>query len=377
MPALRERTDVVIYRDPGAYASHPCVTRLANGDHLVAFCETLARRPHLHPPADPRFMNLVARSRDGGIGWEAPRAAPGYEWTGMQCPGIARLSSGEVLLSQWRYGWLPLETGRRLARGGDRREFLVCDPATRFWQAPASDADWERAALPWARYHRGCFAQISVDDGATWDVTARVDTRPYAYGYSPRPVTELPDGTLLLALGSAPVDARALPTTVFVVRSTDRGRTWGAPATAIAAASDRWVNEPATLALPDGRVLLMAREASHYLVYTESADGGVTWMPAQRTGIRGYPAHLLRLHDGRILCVYGHRRPPFGVRACLSEDGGRTWAYGDELVIRDDLKNGNSGYPTAVQEPDGSVFVAYYAEDEAGVTFILGSHVRL
>jgi len=30
-----------------------------------------------------------------------------------------------------------------------------------------------------------------------------------------------------------------------------------------------------------------------------------------------------------------------------------------------------------VQDPDGSVFVVYYAEDAAGVTHILGSRFRL
>jgi hypothetical protein len=81
------------------------------------------------------------------------------------------------------------------------------------------------------------------------------------------------------------------------------------------------------------------------------------------------------LTDGRVLCVYGHRRVPYGIRARLSEDGAHTW--GDELVIRDDLRNSNLGYPTAIQEEDESVYVAYYAEDGEGVTHVIGSRVRL
>jgi hypothetical protein len=364
----------VIYRDPAAYVSHPCVTRLANGDHLVAFCESLPRRPHLHPPADPRFVNLVARSRDSGFTWEAPRAGPDYEWTGLQCPAITQISNGDVLLSQCQFGWLPLETAMRRVREGKARSYMVQDKETRAWHAAPTEVAWERAAYPWARYNRGSFIQLSHDGGVTWDRTVRIETEPHTYGYSPRPPVELADGTLVLALGNTGL--RAVPATVYVVRSRDGGRTWGAPITAIAPADDRWVNEPSLLPLPDGRLLLMAREARSFLYCTESTDGGLTWSAARQTGIWGFPPHLLSLQDGRVLCVYGHRRPPYGIRACWSEDGGRSWALEAEIVLRDDLKNGNCGYPTAVQEPDGSLFVTYYTEDDAGVTFVLGSHVR-
>ena len=49
----------------------------------------------------------------------------------------------------------------------------------------------------------------------------------------------------------------------------------------------------------------------------------------------GYPNHLLKLRDGRILCTFGYRRKPMGVRALLSEDGGRTWDLDHEYVRRD------------------------------------------
>jgi len=48
------------------------------------------------------------------------------------------------------------------------------------------------------------------------------------------------------------------------------------------------------------------------------------------------PPDLLLLSDGRILCTYGHRRAPYGVRACLSQDGGGSWDLKNEIVIRDD-----------------------------------------
>jgi hypothetical protein len=112
---VKDRQDVTIYRDEFAYASHPTVAKLHSGDYLVAFNESLVRQPFIHPPSDPRYVNLVSRSRDGGFTWETPRVAPGYEWTGVECPGITQISSGEVLLNQWQFKWYPLEAGRKLA----------------------------------------------------------------------------------------------------------------------------------------------------------------------------------------------------------------------------------------------------------------------
>ena len=71
--------------------------------------------------------------------------------------------------------------------------------------------------------------------------------------------------------------------------------------------------------------------------------------------------------------MYGIRRPPFGIRACLSTDDGVTWDIEHELVIRDDMPNSNLGYPTAVELPSGRLFAAYYGEDTTGLTHITGS----
>ena len=64
--------------------------------------------------------------------------------------------------------------------------------------------------------------------------------------------------------------------------------------------------------------------------------------------------------------TYGYRRPPWGIRACLSHDCGRTWDIDNEIVIRMDggtpdgqkRKVGDSdlGYPVSVQLDDSTIF---------------------
>jgi hypothetical protein len=97
----------------------------------------------------------------------------------------------------------------------------------------------------------------------------------------------------------------------------------------------------------------------------------------------GFPAHLLELRDGRILCAYGYRQKPYGVRATLSRDGGRSWDVANEIVVRDDGGTSDLGYPVSVQLPDDSVLMAYYfnqersGEPESSTRYIAGTRLRL
>lgn len=58
---------------------------------------------------------------------------------------------------------------------------------------------------------------------------------------------------------------------------------------------------------------------------------------------------------GRALCTCARRKPPFGVRACLSEDGGRTWEIGNEIVLRDDGVDRDLGCSSSTQLENDSI----------------------
>ena len=72
----------------------------------------------------------------------------------------------------------------------------------------------------------------------------------------------------------------------------------------------------------------------------------------------GSPPHLLRHSSGAVVVTYGYRQAPFGQRARVSLDDGRTW--GEELTLRDDGVSGDLGYPSSVELSDGSILTVYY-----------------
>lgn len=135
-----------------------------------------------------------------------------------------------------------------------------------------------------------------------------------------------------------------------------------------------WTIMPASVRLADNRILVALRSrdgnrdskaAHHWIDLYVSNNDGLTWghagVPVSETGLGGNPPTLTRLQDGRLCITYGYRRTPFGMRAVISADQGRTWS--DEIILRDDGGNHDIGYPRTVERPDGTLVTVYYYDD--------------
>jgi hypothetical protein len=55
---------------------------------------------------------------------------------------------------------------------------------------------------------------------------------------------------------------------------------------------------------------------------------------------------------------YGHRRPPYGNQARVSEDQGGSWS--DAITISGDGISSDLGYPSTVELTDGSLLTVWY-----------------
>jgi hypothetical protein len=210
-------------------------------------------------------------------------------------------------------------------------------------------------------------------------------------------VLEQADGSLLLIANdyNRPDGRTRVWARVFCLRSTDGGATWTEHGRVGDGAAERLhFLEPGWVRRRDGRIIAMLRTRGEgaaetrevppagFLFQSDSADGGRTWSKPQPTPLWGFPAHLLELRDGRILCSYGYRQKPYGVRATFSGDGGRTWDVARELVVRDDGGSPDLGYPVSVELADGTVLLAYYFNQEkpgsleSTVRYIAGTRFR-
>jgi len=152
----------------------------------------------------------------------------------------------------------------------------------------------------------------------------------------------------------------------FCARTIDGGKTWEFVGY-IAPEPKGYSIMPATVRLDGGALLSAIRvkeDGKSWIDGYLSTDGGTTWQflnkPAPNTG-EGNPAGMIRMQDGRVCITYGFRAAPYGMRARISDDGGKTW--GDEIHLRDDGAGRDIGYPRTVQRADGALVTIYYYHD--------------
>lgn len=95
-----------------------------------------------------------------------------------------------------------------------------------------------------------------------------------------------------------------------------------------------------------------------------SSDNGMSWQFLSRVAYtdtvmhNGNPPAMVRLKDGRLAATYGFRGVPYGIRARISADNGKTW--GKEIILREDGRKYDLGYPRSVVRADGKVVTVYY-----------------
>ena len=364
----------LLHREPYAYCAHPHLAVGRDGSFLLVFNRAPRRAVILHPPQDPEFRNVLTVSADEGRSWCAPSVVPDYAWSGVECAGLTALRSGRVLLNQWRFEWLALphaeSSGRAdLVMPQTLVHHLASSPELDSF-VPGGLLDAARA-FPWARGGGETVVHLSDDGGRTFRRTSRIDTGPFSGGYGMRGGLELPGGDILLPLSDV-AHYRA----VFTVRSRDGGETWRNPAL-VASGQGHEFEEPAGLLLPSGRILLMLRDnISRVMHSVTSDDGGESWSKPRPTGIRTYPADLVALPAGEIVCVSGQRSPPLGIVMHVSRDRGESWASASILLV-DELPSKDLGYPTIARRSNGDLLVVFYARDHEGITGIHSLTVQL
>ncbi|HNQ87588.1 MAG TPA: sialidase family protein [Verrucomicrobiota bacterium] len=226
--------------------------------------------------------------------------------------------------------------------------------------------------------YRRAFQIRSDDDGVTWTAPVEItsafdrfrselDWQVIATG--PGHAVELQSGRLVAPFWMATYEKQPkLRNAVGIIYSDDRGRTWQRGEIAL-----RKAGEPNIAELPDGRVLVTARNTDprNRRVVACSRDGATGWSkpefveellePGCMAGIVSHPGMADRktpflLFSNPHTTKRAHRdRVDLTIK--LSEDGGRTWP------VSRILQPGPSAYSDLAVLPDGTMLCFYESGD--------------
>jgi hypothetical protein len=345
---------VTVYRETGRYAGWPANYGIWVWDDEIVLGFTLGYMDqgggfHARDKSRP-FVSMQARSLDGGTTWAVgptPCKTPGNRGLSADEHMAKGLGVGDILDGEnapvdcpggidFAYPDFALMCAKTGLAAGVRSFFYTSTDRCRLWTGPF--------ALP-------MFGQTGI--------AARTDYL----------VSGPAECTLYLTANKR----NGREGRVFCARTTDGGgrfrfRSWIGPE------PPGYEIMPASVRLSGSRLLVAVRACSaperfataqHWIDLYASDDDGLTWYKTNRpvadTGRGGNPPALIRLHDGRLCLTYGYRAAPYGIRARISDDDGKTW--GKEIVLRDDGGCHDLGYTRTIQRPDGTIVTAYYYND--------------
>jgi Neuraminidase (sialidase) len=215
----------------------------------------------------------------------------------------------------------------------------------------------DKLTISTIKAEHGFFMMRSEDQGKTWSEKYLI---PVNNVHGP---IVLNDGSLFYCgrgLWNSCMTTATLANEIVSLRSTDDGKTWEEISKYYSKEIEghdfsKW-HELHSIQTADGSIIAQIRH-DNSTWQMSSKDGGKTWENLHRV-CGGFPSHLMKLADGRLLMSYGYRRENYGNRCRISSDNGQSWS--EPMILSGNAPSLDLGYPSTVQLSDGTLVTAWY-----------------
>lgn len=355
--------DIMIYHDPGFYAAFPSIVQRPDGELICAFRRAPDRRvfgEKGNNHVDPNSYLVLVRSHDNGKTWtKDPELIFAHPYGGSQDPCLLQLNDGTLLCTS--YGWARVDESVAESYEGSPRHGNFIFMGGYLVRSTDGGHSWSDAIVP------------PPIPGMT--VTSVFKTPVTAFNRG-APIQGR-DGRIYWAVAAQATEKPGRTDTHLMI-SEDGGLNWEYSCP-IATHDTIYFNETSMYESPDGELIAFMRTAyaDDHTIIARSEDGGKSFLPFEDTGWKGHPHFALPLPDGRVFLVYGYRHDPWGIRARVLNAECTDIAEAEEIILRDDGKGGDLGYPWATLTADGRILVVYYFHDEGRISHIAGTFLDL
>tara|TARA_B100000700_G_scaffold99560_1_gene112043 strand:+ start:81 stop:1223 length:1143 start_codon:yes stop_codon:yes gene_type:complete len=320
----------------GYYSGWPTLAKRSNGQLVLVASGT--RESHVCPFGSVQLY----RSNDEGKTWLLPQTILDTPIDDRDA-GILETDQGTLLATTFTSNaYVSILEKERAERSWDTERLAK-------WEAAHNRVTSAELAAT-----LGTWMTRSTDGGITW-------SQPYDC------ILNSPHGPVQLSNGNQLYAGKHLwreDSYIGVVISKDDGKSWTKQAKIPTREGDNpdLYHELHAVEAPSGKLIVHIRNHNKQhageTLQSESTDGGESWSVPHSIGVWGFPSHLLRLRDGRIVMSYGYRRGSMGNQARISKDEGKSWS--EPITLSDNADNYDLGYTTTVELADGELLSVWY-----------------
>jgi Neuraminidase (sialidase) len=316
------------------YHGWPTVANVGE-DKLVIVCSG-DREAHV----DPFGKVLMYESCDKGASWSVPRILADGPLDDRDA-GITVTSKGTWLVNYFTSIYFAC--------------YKPMEPTRPHWKEKE-----DKITISLLKEEHGFFMLRSTDQGKTWSPKYRIGVNN-VHG-----AIVLNDGSLFYCGRGYFPGCLATAThgnDIVSMRSTDDGVTWEEISHYYGEIDGyrlgAW-HEMHSVQADDGTIITQIRchnNAPPRTLQMESKDGGNTWENLHEV-CGGFPSHLLKLSDGRLLMSYGYRKENYGNRCRVSTDNGKSWS--EPIILSGNAPSHDLGYPSTAELSDGTLVTVWY-----------------